>query len=303
MRGVFEVRWHGRGGQGLVTASRILAVAAFNEGFVGVQSIPWIGAERRGAQIEAYNRISHAPVLLHSQVYEPDAVVVVDPSILSGNENGVIRGLKRDGFLVINTARLNITPLLRAPEGCSVYVVDATSICLELDLQVAGLEVLAMPMLGAFANATGLVSLKSLEKAIASSFEAGAVKKNIAAVIKAYELTRKVHLKPEQYVPPVPPSRPARIPEIRHWTDLPPVPVSTPSKGSIGKTGEWRTHRPVIDKEKCSKCLFCWMYCPEAAINVDDSGFPEIDYDYCKGCEVCFNECPRKAISMVIEEK
>ncbi|MEM3148432.1 MAG: 2-oxoacid:acceptor oxidoreductase family protein, partial [Candidatus Jordarchaeales archaeon] len=250
-----------------------------------------------------YNRISRTPILLHSQVYAPDAVIVVDPSIISEDNNAVVRGLKSGGFLVINTARSNIISSLRVPEGCSVYLVDATSICLELDLQVAGLEVLAMPMLGAFAKATSLVSLKSLEESITSSFEAELAKKNVDAVVKAYESTRKAHLMPEQYVPPVPPSKPIRIPEIHHWTDLPPVPVSTPSKGSIGNTGDWRTRKPVIDKEKCNKCLFCWMYCPEATINIDDSGFPQIDYNYCKGCEVCFNECPRKAISMVVEEK
>lgn len=303
MNSIFEVRWHGRGGQGVVTASKILAIAAFNEGFVGVQSIPLIGAERRGAQIEVYNRISRTPILIHSQVYAPDAVIVVDSSIISENNNTVIRGLKKDGFLVLNAAHSNVLSSLRVPEGCSVYVADATSICLELGLQVAGLEVLAMPMLGAFAKATGLVSIKSLEEAVKSSFEAKLVKENVEAVVKAYWSTRKVHLKPEQYVPPIPPSRPIRIPEIHHWTDLPPVPTSTPSKGSIGRTGDWRTHKPVVDREKCSKCLFCWMYCPEAAINVDSDGFPEIDYDYCKGCGVCSNECPKKAISMLVDKK
>lgn len=303
MHEMFEVRWHGRGGQGVVTASRILAIAAFNEGFAGVQSIPWIGAERRGAQIEAYNRISRVPILLHSQVYSPDAVIVVDPSIITKNNIAVIRGLRKGGFLIINTAGANAVSSIRVPEGCLVYVVDATSVCLELGLQTAGLYVLSMPMLGAFAKATGLISLKSLRKAVESSFESALVEKNIKSIEKAYHSTFKVQIPPEQYIPFVPPSRPERIPEFRHWTDLPPVPVSTPSKGSIGKTGDWRTYMPVIDREKCTKCLFCWMYCPEASINVNGEGFPEIDYDYCKGCGICFNECPRKAINMIVDEK
>ncbi|MHA1608108.1 MAG: 2-oxoacid:acceptor oxidoreductase family protein [Candidatus Freyarchaeota archaeon] len=300
---VFEVRWHGRGGQGIVTAAKLLAVAAFHEGFKGVQSIPWIGAERRGAQIEAYNRISNEPILLHSQVYQPDVVIVTDPSIILENNEAVIRGLKSGGLLLLNINNPNLLRFIQVPEGCSVYAVNATMICMDLNLEVAGLEILGVPMLGAFAKATGMISIRSLKEAFKESFTGTLFQKNFEAVEKAFTSTNKLPLKPDQYVSPIPPSRPVRIPEIHHWTDLPPVPVSTPSKGSIGKTGSWRTHRPVIDEEKCVKCLFCWMYCPEAAITVNSEGYPQIDYDYCKGCGICSTECPKEAIRMIVEER
>jgi pyruvate ferredoxin oxidoreductase delta subunit len=75
--------------------------------------------------------------------------------------------------------------------------------------------------------------------------------------------------------------------------------LSTPTEGAAGKTGAWRTFRPVVDREKCNACGLCAQYCPEAAINEE----LEVDLDYCKGCGICANECPKKAIAMVREER
>lgn len=96
-------------------------------------------------------------------------------------------------------------------------------------------------------------------------------------------------------------------PEVQNWTsywDLPYGPVSLPVKGSAGKTGDWRTFRPVVDNEKCIKCYFCYMYCPEGTISVnEETGFVKIDYDYCKGCGVCAKNCPKECIAMEKENK
>ena len=75
---------------------------------------------------------------------------------------------------------------------------------------------------------------------------------------------------------------------------------SKPSKGSMGRTGDWRIFRPVIDLEKCNQCKFCWSYCPEAAIQWV-KGNPQVDYDYCKGCGICWTVCPQEAIEKVKE--
>ncbi len=77
------------------------------------------------------------------------------------------------------------------------------------------------------------------------------------------------------------------------------MPIAYPTKGSVGNTGLWRTLKPVINYEKCTKCFICWMYCPEAAILAEDK--PVILYDFCKGCGICANECPVKAINMIKE--
>lgn len=79
------------------------------------------------------------------------------------------------------------------------------------------------------------------------------------------------------------------------------LPISHPAPAASGKTGSWRTHRPVINKEKCIKCLLCWLYCPEGTIVRLEDNSVEVDYEYCKGCGVCVEECPVKAIEMVIE--
>ncbi|TFF63741.1 MAG: 4Fe-4S dicluster domain-containing protein [Promethearchaeota archaeon] len=77
---------------------------------------------------------------------------------------------------------------------------------------------------------------------------------------------------------------------------MPECPLAISDKGSIGATGDWRTFRPVIDQEKCTKCMTCWAYCPEGVIYVENDKMI-IDYTYCKGCLICFNECPVNAIS------
>jgi pyruvate ferredoxin oxidoreductase delta subunit len=75
------------------------------------------------------------------------------------------------------------------------------------------------------------------------------------------------------------------------------IPLSKPKKGASGKTGMWRTEKPVLDKERCTNCLLCWVFCPESAIYRTEDKI-EIDYEYCKGCGVCANECAREAIKM-----
>jgi 2-oxoacid:acceptor oxidoreductase delta subunit (pyruvate/2-ketoisovalerate family) len=77
------------------------------------------------------------------------------------------------------------------------------------------------------------------------------------------------------------------------------IPKSNPSKGEVGKTGLWRTSKPVVNESKCIKCVICWAFCPETTIIRHEDNSVSIDYEYCKGCGVCANECPTKAIDMV----
>lgn len=85
------------------------------------------------------------------------------------------------------------------------------------------------------------------------------------------------------------------------YDDLPPIPISFPSKGAIGKTGSWRTFRPVYKLENCKDCKRCYLYCPEGTVIYNGPKDYEIDYEYCKGCGICAKECPHGAIIMVLE--
>ncbi len=129
MKDLIEIRWHGRGGQGAKTASLLLADAAFNTGKY-IQGFPEYGPERMGAPITAYNRISTKPIRVHSNIYEPDFVVVVDDTLLKSVD--VTAGLKSDGALVINSTKSieEIKLLLNGYEG-SVYTIDARTISIE----------------------------------------------------------------------------------------------------------------------------------------------------------------------------
>ncbi|MGN0167933.1 MAG: 2-oxoacid:acceptor oxidoreductase family protein [Acetatifactor sp.] len=129
MRHLTEIRWHGRGGQGAKTAALLLADVAFQAG-KHVQGFPEYGPERMGAPITAYDRISDREIRVHSNIYEPDFVAVVDDTLLHSVD--VTAGLKPDGAILINTLKSaeEILPLLNGYEG-GVYIIDAHKVCME----------------------------------------------------------------------------------------------------------------------------------------------------------------------------
>ena len=176
-----EIRIHGRGVQGGVTAAKLLARAAFKEG-KWVQAIPFFGAERRGAPVKAFARLADEPILIRSQVYNPDYVIVLDESLLELVD--VTEGLKKDGIIIVNTRK--------KPEEINIKqgrlaTVDASGIALELQLLVAGLPVLNTTMLGAFARATEQVKLESVVEVIRQEWGGAAGEKNAKAAALAYE--------------------------------------------------------------------------------------------------------------------
>lgn len=176
-----EIRIHGRGGQGSVTAAELLAHAAFIEG-KWVQAFPYFGAERRGAPVKAFARISDESILIHSQVYNPDYVIVLDPAIYKTVD--VTEGLKKDGVIILNTTK---HPDETGIKNFKVATVDATGIALELNLLVAGSPVVNTSIIGAFAKVTEEVKLESVVKAIKETWSGAAGEKNARAAELAYE--------------------------------------------------------------------------------------------------------------------
>jgi 2-oxoacid:acceptor oxidoreductase gamma subunit (pyruvate/2-ketoisovalerate family) len=176
-----EIRIHGRGGQGAVTAAELLAHTAFIEG-MSAQAFPHFGAERRGAPVKAFARISDGSILVHSQIYNPDYVIVLDSSLYKIVD--MTEGLKKNGVILMNTAK---KPEEIHLKGGRIATVDATGIALELNLLVAGLPVVNTSILGGFAKATGLVGLKSVLKAIRKKWSGSIEEKNFRAAELAYE--------------------------------------------------------------------------------------------------------------------
>ncbi len=174
-----EIRLHGRGGQGVVTASEMLVEAVVIEGYHG-QSIPNFGAERRGAPVVASARISDRPVRKHSQVYTPDVICVFDHMFVLRRD--VREGLKEDGIIVVNHRR---TPKI---EGFRVYSVNASKIAVENGLIVAGWAVVNTAMVGALARVLGIVSKESLESVVRRRWGGDLGDKNLRAALRAFEV-------------------------------------------------------------------------------------------------------------------
>jgi pyruvate ferredoxin oxidoreductase gamma subunit len=181
-----EIRWHGRGGQGAVTSSKILADAAFRSGFAGVTAAPTFGAERRGAPITASTRLDDEPIRVYSQVTAPDVVVVLDESLL--DVASATAGLKPGGTIIVNTPRSPEDLGIRG--DVRVVTSDVTGAAEAVGLIVGGTPMVSTAILGAVARATGLTTMEALEAAIASAFKASAAQKNVEAARIAWECTR-----------------------------------------------------------------------------------------------------------------
>lgn len=187
MDNLIEIRWHGRGGQGAKTASLLLADAAFNTGKY-IQGFPEYGPERMGAPITAYNRISSNPITIHSNIYEPDYVVVVDDTLLECVD--VTAGLKETGAIVINTTKSAdyLKTALKGYKG-NIYTIDARKISEE----ALGRYFPNTPMLAAIVKVSGIMTDEALLEDMKGSFKHKFAKKPevIDGNMKALELALK----------------------------------------------------------------------------------------------------------------
>jgi len=293
---MYEVRFHGRGGQGAVMAAQALASAAFEEGGYSV-AFPFFGSERRGAPVLAFTRIDKKPVRVKTQVYEPDCIVILDEGLL--DQIDVTQGLKKGGIAIVNTAR--------KPEevdlgmDMKVATVDATTIALE----VLKRPVMNSSILGAVAKATGIVSIEGLEKGIVNIFgdrlgeKVGII--NAKAAHEAYDKTIVGQSKGKKKMS----TSPKWLPTVQEMLPGAAIGEQDTAIGKVGmgsmvenKTGSWKVFQPKYDKEKCTMCLICWWACPEGCVYRTKDKM-QFDMSYCKGCGICANECPVEAIAMV----
>lgn len=181
---MLQVRIHGRGGQGVVTAAEMLSIAAFDEGR-HAQAFPSFGSERTGAPVVAFCRIADKEIRLREPIMEPDAVIVQDPTLL--HQIDVFGGLKPDGYVLINTnksfAELGLADFIAGRPIERLCTVSATDIA----LKHVGRPVPNVPLLSGFAALSGLIRLESVVKAIREKFSGKVAEGNIAAATEAYE--------------------------------------------------------------------------------------------------------------------
>ena len=300
---MYRIRFHGRGGQGMKTASRILGTAFFLQGYE-VQDAPRYGAERRGAPIFAYVRADHAPINERGIIRHPDLVIVADDSLVPVPAAGVLAGITDQSLLLINSSekeavwqhRLNLVgPVLILPVTAEVT-------------ERADLPYIGATCAGAAAGLSGVIAGQVLEQAIReelSHLGTEIIEKNLHNALAAYEAMAAYQgmvkegstASAEDYTPP-------------DWLELSfeDARISAPSIHATAtsievKTGLWRTQRPIIDYEHCNHCWWiCSSYCPDGAIDVEQGDTPVIDYDHCKGCLICVAQCPPHAIEAVPEQ-
>jgi len=181
---MIEIRFHGRGGQGAQVASKVLAVAFFHENFY-VQSFPAFGVERRGAPVMAFLRVDQETIYLRVNIYEPDHIVVLDPTLVGAID--VTSGLKQNGWILINSHQ--------PPEefnhlkGFRTATVDATSIAIRNGLGSRTNPIVNTAILGAFSKVTGLVGIDSVALAIREEVP-GKKNENVKAAREAYQEVR-----------------------------------------------------------------------------------------------------------------
>ena len=187
--GIVEITYHGRGGQTAITASQLLAQLAFEKGFKDAIAIPIIGAERRGAPIQAFTKISrNKPIKTYDSVVNPDYIMVFDTSLLEIPR--VKETIKEGVTLLINSAKS--IDLSSFPKNLKIYLVDATEICINRGFMHSSGPILNIPMLGAFGKITGYYDLKIMEKVLKKEFGENRLEKNMIVAKDAYNSVRGI---------------------------------------------------------------------------------------------------------------
>ncbi|WP_440951809.1 2-oxoacid:acceptor oxidoreductase family protein [Methanococcoides sp. FTZ1] len=293
---MLRLRFHGRGGQGAKVASRVLGTAAFLDGY-NAQDFPLYGAERRGAPITAFTRISRDDIMERGLVSQPDIVVVMDETLLSDPRAMPLSGLKKGGVVFVNTPRA--LPEIKEEYGIEEHVII-------LDITKVSLDMIGEPVLSSLAAAVASKIAGIGEEALS-----GALEKELSGIISDRELLEK-NIEAALYcynaVVPVSIEAAENIPEKENIIAIPfeTALVSSPAikataNTPLRRTGNWRIFRPVWDHDACTRCMTCVARCPEGCIRLNEDGYPSADYENCKGCLICVEECPVRAISKVRE--
>ena len=294
---MFTIRFHGRGGQGMKTASHFLGNAFFLAGYE-VQDAPRYGAERRGAPMTSYVRADQQAIYERGIVRNPGLVVVADDSLIPVAAAGVMLDITVNTvFLVVSHERpetwqhrLNIQNPVKVLKPLTTTIPLVSAACA-----------------GAAASLTGVIDCQYLLDAIEQELgdhDNELLRLNIDTASAAYTV-----MQPDQGIVKQTPSLTAIAYQKPDWVDLPletadiSAPIIHAAQTSVKvRTGLWRTQRPVINYDQCNHCWWiCSNSCPDSVINIQQGNIPVVDYDHCKGCMICVAQCPAHAIETIAE--
>lgn len=297
---MLRIRFHGRGGQGMKTASRILGSAFFLDGYE-IQDAPRYGAERRGAPMFAYVRADRKVIHERGVITRPDMIVVADDSLLLLPAADVLSGITSHTLLLILSNH--------SPEALQHKLGLSSPVLVLAAAPVGDFFAGHLPAgTGCAAAAAQLLGLswqivkQAMEMELAGLDESLLVE-NKQAARHAFQ---QMAASGQQVVEQADPSSA----EQPHWIELPfeDAAISAPAIHGTATslhmdTGSWRTLRPVIHNDRCNRCGLCNTYCPEGVITTDRDGYPRIDYTHCKGCLICLVQCPLHAIETIPEQE
>lgn len=292
---MIAVRFHGRGGQGAKTASRILGTAAFLEGFVA-QDSPIYGAERRGAPVAAYTRIARDPIRERGLIVHPDLVVVADASLIPDPAARVSEGIDERTVVFVNSQMT--TDQFHAqgfPPG-RLTTLDLTDIALRQFGKRGAISALLGAVAGRFIGLRWESVYDAIGRELADLGIADAViTQNQTAARHCYETVPAADFEAET-------PRQAATVQLRAPTYESPARgtarITAGPNSAIRSMSGWRTSRPVLRPDLCNGCWLCFANCPEGAITIKPDGKPAIYYPHCKGCLDCVEVCPTDALTV-----
>lgn len=277
---MYNIRLHGRGGQGAVTGAYILGYTTFLEKKYA-QAFPSFGVERTGAPVEAFVRIDEKPIRLREQIKNPDILIIQDPTLI--DIPAIFNGTNKNTIAILNSNKAPENPI---PFKGKLYCFDITA----LSIEILGRPIYNTAMLGLFAKVTSLVKLENLFKAIEKQFPKKIADLNITLLQKIYD---KASSEPVEYKSKEPNKTNTEKIEVTFDID--------PSSTNNNKTGSWGIYYPEVNNEKCIGCGQCQMVCPENCI-INKNGQYSANLDFCKACGLCAKVCPVKAIEMKMKK-
>jgi pyruvate ferredoxin oxidoreductase gamma subunit len=285
------VRFHGRGGQGAKTASRILGTAAFLEGFVAQDSSMY-GAERRGAPVAAFTRLAKEPIRERGLIVHPHLVIIADASLVRDPGARVLDGIEERTAVFVNSPLTGAQLRAQLSLPGRVVALDLTKIA----LQHFGKPGAISALLGAVAGRLAGLHQESIRKSVAWELA------GLGLAVDVIERNQSVAAHCYDALQPMDLDRGADRPTVR--THLREPSYESPTRGTAGITAcpnsalrsvsGWRLFRPVLRPDLCNGCWLCYANCPEGAITIK----PAIYYPHCKGCLDCVEVCPTDALTV-----